>query len=141
FSPGYSYEKAPVQDKFLKRNKSSELFREILRDSDRKGWKFNLSPFYLDFLKGERDYECTPWGCPNYTIFGWQKPCYLMADGGYVQSFGELIKTTEWEKYGVKSGNPKCTDCMVSCGFEPTAVTDSMAGPRNIVRSITAAMR
>lgn len=141
FSPGYSYEKAPVQDKFLKRNQAKDLFRAILKDADKKKWKFNLSPFYLDFLKGDLDYDCTPWGCPNYTIFGWQKPCYLMSEGGYVQTFKELIETTEWEKYGVASGNPKCADCMVSCGFEPTAVNLSMKGPRNIIRSVTAAMR
>ena len=45
-----------------------------------------------------------PWGNPNYNVFGWQKPCYLLNDG-YAKSFKELIETTEWEKYGHKSGN------------------------------------
>lgn len=140
-SPGYSYEKAPVQDKFLKRNQTVDFFRKVLEPADKKKWVFNHSPFYLDFLKGEKDYECTPWGNPNYSVFGWQKPCYLMADGGYVATFKELMETTEWSKYGKKSGNPKCRDCMVHCGFEPTAVNDSMASPKNIYRSITSAMR
>ena len=140
-SPGYSYEKAPNQDKFLKRNQTVELFRKILEPADRKKWAFNHSPFYLDFLKGQRNYECTPWGNPNYNIFGWQKPCYLLSEGGYARTFKELMETTEWDRYGQKSGNAKCADCMVHCGFEPTAVNDSMASPKNIYRSISAAMR
>lgn len=140
-SPGYSYEKAPVQDKFLKRKQTKELFKKVLAPTKRQKWVFNHSPFYLDFLKGERDYECTPWGNPNYTLFGWQRPCYLLSDGGYVQTFKELMETTDWSKYGVASGNRKCRDCMVHCGYEPTAVRDSMSSPANIVRSIAAAIR
>jgi hopanoid biosynthesis associated radical SAM protein HpnH len=139
-SPGYSYEKAPVQDKFLKRNQTVDFFRKVLEPAKKRKWVFNHSPFYLDFLKGERNYECTPWGNPNYNIFGWQKPCYLMSEGGYTSTFKELLETTPWERYGKKSGNPKCADCMVHCGFEPTAVNDSMASPKNIYRSITATM-
>lgn len=139
-SPGYSYEKAPVQDKFLKRNQTVELFRRVLEPAKQKKWVFNHSPFYLDFLKGEKDYECTPWGNPLYNVFGWQKPCYLLSDGGYVKTFRELMETTEWSNYGQKSGNPKCADCMVHCGFEPTAVNDSMASPKNMLRSFTATM-
>jgi hopanoid biosynthesis associated radical SAM protein HpnH len=140
-SPGYSYEKAPVQDKFLKRKQTVALFEEVLRPARRKKWIFNHSPFYLDFLKGERDYECTPWGNPNYTIFGWQRPCYLLSEGAYAKTFKELMETTDWDKFGRASGNRKCRDCMVHCGYEPTAVNDSMASPRNIVRSIAAALR
>jgi hopanoid biosynthesis associated radical SAM protein HpnH len=139
-SPGYSYEKAPVQDKFLQRNQTVELFRKVLEPMDRKKWAFNHSPFFLDFLEGERDYECTPWGNPNYNVFGWQRPCYLLAEGEYATSFKDLMENTPWEKYGRKSGNPKCENCMVHCGFEPTAVNDSMATPKNIYRSITSAM-
>jgi len=140
-SPGYSYEKAPVQDKFLKRKQTKQLFRQVLEPTKQRKWIFNHSPFYLDFLKGERDYECTPWGNPNYTIFGWQRPCYLLSEGGYTQTFKELMEDTDWSKYGVASGNRKCRDCMVHCGYEPTAVRDSMSSPRNILRSITSAIR
>jgi hopanoid biosynthesis associated radical SAM protein HpnH len=140
-SPGYGYEKAPVQDRFLAREKTKELFREILAPAAKKKWVFNHSPFYLDFLKGERDYECTPWGNPNYTIFGWQRPCYLFSEGGYAQTFAELMATTDWSKYGQASGHPRCRDCMVHCGYEPTAVMDSLAGPKNIYRSLVAALQ
>ncbi len=120
-SPGYSYDKAPDQQHFLGRAKSRRLFRAILSNR-KKNWKFNMSPLFLEFLMGKRDYECTPWGSPAYNIFGWQKPCYLLQDG-YAESFQEMMETTKWEEYGTKSGNPKCANCMVSCGYEPTAVT------------------
>lgn len=138
-SPGYSYEKAPVQDKFLQRNQTIDFFKKALKPwkTGEKKWEFNQSPFFLDFLMGEKDYECTPWGNPLYTIFGWQRPCYLISEGGYTKTFKELIETTDWEKYGRKSGNSKCANCMVHCGFEPTAVNDSMASPKNMIRSFT----
>jgi len=121
-SPGYSYDKAPDQQHFLGRAKSRRLFRAILSNR-KKSWKFNMSPLFLEFLMGkpDRNYECTPWGSPAYNIFGWQKPCYLLQDG-YADTFKELMETTRWESYGTASGNPQCANCMVSCGYEPTAV-------------------
>jgi len=121
-SPGYTYDKAPDQKHFLGRARSRRLFRAIL--SNRKSnWKFNMSPLFLEFLMGKRNYKCTPWGSPAYNIFGWQKPCYLLQDG-YVDTFKELMELTDWDGYGTESGNPKCANCMVSCGYEPTAVQD-----------------
>jgi hopanoid biosynthesis associated radical SAM protein HpnH len=120
-SPGYSYEKAPDQQHFLGRAKTRRLFRAILSNR-KKSWKFNMSPLFLEFLMGKRNYECTAWGSPAYNIFGWQKPCYLLQDG-YTDTFKELVETTKWEEYGTASGNPKCANCMVSCGYEPTAVS------------------
>jgi hopanoid biosynthesis associated radical SAM protein HpnH len=137
-SPGYSYAWAPDQEHFLKREQTKALFREILAPIHSKRgrrWQFNHSPFYLQFLMGERDYDCTPWGNPNYNLFGWQKPCYLLNDG-YAQSFQELLAATKWEKYGHRSGNPKCRDCMVHCGFEPTAVLDATRNLKNMLVSV-----
>ena len=134
-SPGYSYEKAPDQNRFLGRARVRRLFRAILSNR-KKSWKFNMSPLFLEFLMGKRNYNCTPWGSPAYNIFGWQKPCYLLQDG-YADSFKELIETTKWEEYGVESGNPKCANCMVSCGYEPSAVNHgfgSLAGFWAMVR-------
>ncbi len=119
-SPGYSYSKAPDQGHFLHRGRTNELF-ELILSNRKKAWGFNQSPLFLEFLMGKRDYECTPWGNPTYNIFGWQKPCYLLQDG-YVDTFDELIETTEWDNFGKASGNPQCRDCMVHCGYEPTAV-------------------
>ena len=75
---------------------------------------------------GKRKYTCTPWGMPTYNIFGWQKPCYLLSDG-YVDTFGELMNLTEWERYGTESGNPKCRNCMVHSGYEASAVNDTFS--------------
>jgi hopanoid biosynthesis associated radical SAM protein HpnH len=137
-SPGYSYAWAPDQDHFLKHEQTKALFREIFAPAwtnRGKKWQFNQSVFYLRFLMGEIDYECTPWGCPNYNILGWQKPCYLLNDG-YAKTFKELLETTEWEKYGKRSGNPRCRDCMVHCGYEPTAVIDATSSLKNMIASV-----
>ena len=106
-SPGYAYEKAPEQEnKFLKRGQTTEWFKKAFVGRHNKKWDFNHSPFYLDFLEGKKDYECTPWGIPLRNIFGWQKPCYLMAEAGYAKTYKELVDTTDWSKFGHKSGNP-----------------------------------
>ena len=119
-SPGYSYDKAPDQKHFLGRARTRRTFRAIL--SNRKSsWKFNQSPLFLEFLMGKQQYACTPWGMPTYNVFGWQKPCYLLQDG-YVDTFQELLDTTEWQNYGTESGNPKCANCMVHSGYEASAV-------------------
>ncbi|ACB51848.1 hypothetical protein cce_2500 [Crocosphaera subtropica ATCC 51142] len=135
-SPGYSYEWAPNQDNFLKREQTKKLFREILMPwkLGQKKWNFNHNPLFLDFLLGEKDYECTPWGSPSYSVLGWQKPCYLLNEGHY-QTFNELMENTQWENYGRASGNPKCADCMVHCGYEPTAAVDAM-NPANMGRAL-----
>lgn len=120
-SPGYAYPKAPDQKHFLaERKKTNDLFEMILSNR-KKRWVFNQSPLFLEFLMGRREYECTPWGLPTYNIFGWQKPCYLLQDG-YADTFAELMESTAWEKYGRASGNPSCQQCMVHCGYEPSAV-------------------
>ena len=122
-SPGYAYEKAPDQEHFLKREQTRELFRQILGDSRQRGWPLGNSQTYLNFLQGQHDFQCTPWGGPTYTVFGWQKPCYLMSDG-YAQSFQELLDDTPWEQYG-HGNDPRCGQCMVHSGYEPTAVLAS----------------
>ncbi|MGI9014133.1 MAG: adenosyl-hopene transferase HpnH [Phycisphaerales bacterium] len=124
-SPGYAYQKAPDQQHFLKRRETNELFETILTNR-KKSWRFNQSPLFLEFLMGTREYECTPWGNPCYNIFGWQKPCYLLQEG-YADSFSELIEETEWDNYGHTSGNPQCAQCMVHCGYEPTAVNHTFS--------------
>lgn len=136
-SPGYSYEWAPDQDHFLKREQTRALFREILSPfkAGKKNWNFNHNPLFLDFLTGEKDYECSPWGSPSYSVLGWQKPCYLLNEGHYV-TFKELMEKTDWSQYGRASGNPKCADCMVHCGYEPTAAEDAMQ-PANAIRSFS----
>ncbi|WP_059411490.1 adenosyl-hopene transferase HpnH [Cupriavidus basilensis] len=127
-SPGYAYERAPDQQHFLNRNKTKQLFRDILqRGRNGKNWAFSQSTLFLDFLAGNQTYHCTPWGNPARTVFGWQRPCYLVGEG-YVKTFKELMDTTDWDAYG--TGNyEKCADCMVHSGFEATAVADTIAHP------------
>lgn len=134
-SPGYSYEHAPQQDVFLRKAASKRLFRELFklgRKNQRK-WHFNQSSLFLDFLAGNQSYQCTPWGNPTRNIFGWQKPCYLLSDEGYANSFRELIEDTEWDNYG-SGRNPKCADCMVHSGYEPSAINDTFAHPLKALR-------
>ena len=140
-SPGYRYEKAPDQDHFLARAQTTQLFREMLAPwkAGKKKWEFNASSFFLDFLTGEKEYDCTPWGMPSYSLFGWQKPCYLLGEG-YAATYKELLEETKWEDYGHASGNPKCTDCMVHSGFEASAAADMMK-PQNIIASIGSVVR
>jgi len=136
-SPGYSYEKAPDQNSFLKRERTKELFSRVLTDRKRS-WQFNQSPLFLEFLMGKREYQCTPWGNPTYNVFGWQKPCYLLQDG-YVSSFQELLEQTDWENYGV-GRNEKCKDCMVHCGYEASAVEDTFSSWNGFAGTVKATL-
>jgi hopanoid biosynthesis associated radical SAM protein HpnH len=139
-SPGYAYERAPDQAHFLSRRKTKELFRDILRrdparkenrGTGKKAWSFTQSPLFMDFLAGNQNYHCTPWGNPTRNVFGWQRPCYLLGES-YAGSFKELMETTDWDKYG--TGNyEKCANCMVHSGYEATAVVDSVKNPLKIL--------
>tara|TARA_Y100001936_G_C16089733_1_gene684967 strand:+ start:428 stop:1564 length:1137 start_codon:yes stop_codon:yes gene_type:complete len=126
-SPGYAYERAPDQEHFLNRRKTKELFRDIFRIGSLKRWRFSQSTLFMDFLAGNQEYHCTPWGNPTRNIFGWQKPCYLLAEG-YTQSFKALMEETDWDAYGTGKYE-KCANCMVHCGYEATAVADTVAHP------------
>ncbi|MDQ2829625.1 MAG: adenosyl-hopene transferase HpnH [Chloroflexota bacterium] len=132
-SPGYAYEKAPDQEHFLGVERTRETFREAFAGGKRKTWRLNHSPLFLDFLEGKVDFACTAWGIPSYSVLGWQRPCYLLADG-YAGSYRELIQTTEWDKYG-RGKDPRCANCMAHCGYEPSAVAATMASPRESVRA------
>src|ERR1700690_3837298 len=135
-SPGYTNDKAPDQEHFLTRKKTRNLFRQILSNRPEK-WRFNMNPLFLEFLMGKRQYKCTPWGMPTYNIFGWQKPCYLLQDG-YADTFDELMRETEWNKYGTESGNPKCANCMVHSGYEATAANDTFGSLGGFLSTVRA---
>jgi hopanoid biosynthesis associated radical SAM protein HpnH len=135
-SPGYAYERAPDQAHFLNRKKTKELFRGIFRAKNGTKWSFSQSGLFLDFLAGNQNYHCTPWGNPTRTYFGWQRPCYLVGEG-YTKTFKELMETTDWDSYG--TGNyEKCADCMVHSGYEATAVMDAVKHP---LKALGVAMR
>ena len=133
-SPAYAYEKAPDQDHFLGVKQTRALFRAAFAGGRRKRWRLNHSPLFLDFLEGKVDFGCTAWGIPSYSLFGWQRPCYLMADG-YAKTYKELIETTDWDRYG-RGRDPRCDNCMAHCGYEPTAVLATTRSLKESVRAL-----
>jgi len=133
-SPAYAYEKAPDQEHFLGVRATRELFREAFADGRRKRWRLNHSPLFLDFLEGKVELECTAWGIPSYSLLGWQRPCYLMADG-YAQTYAELVEDTDWSKYG-RGRDSRCENCMAHCGYEPTAVLETTRSLRRSLRAL-----
>ena len=135
-SPGYAYERAPDQAHFLSRQKTKQLFRDILTLGRGHKWRFTQSPLFMSFLAGNENYRCTPWGKPTRNVFGWQRPCYLLGEG-YAKTFTELMETTEWDKYGT-GHYEKCADCMVHSGYESTAVMDAVKSP---IKTIITALR
>jgi len=132
-SPAYAYEKAPDQEHFLGVEQTRELFRKAFANGNRSRWRLNHSPLFLDFLEGKADFPCTAWAIPNYSLFGWQRPCYLMSDG-YVTTYRELIEETDWEAYG-RGRDPRCANCMAHCGYEPTAVLATMGSLKESLRA------
>jgi hopanoid biosynthesis associated radical SAM protein HpnH len=133
-SPAYAYEKAPDREHFLGVRQTRELFKAAFADGRRKRWRLNHSPLFLDFLEGKVDFQCTAWGIPSYSLLGWQKPCYLMSDG-YVSTYKELLETTDWDAYG-RGRDPRCDNCMAHCGYEPTAVLESMKSIKQSLRAV-----
>jgi hopanoid biosynthesis associated radical SAM protein HpnH len=133
-SPAFAYEKAPDQEHFLGVRQTHELFSQAFADGRRKKWRLNHSPLFLDFLEGKVDFECTAWGIPSYSLFGWQRPCYLMADG-YAKTYKELIETTDWDKYG-RGRDPRCDNCMAHCGYEPTAMFATTKSLKQSLRAL-----
>ncbi len=133
-SPGYAYERAEDKDHFLSREKTKQLFRDVFKRAKKTGKQWNLShsTLFLDFLAGNQEYTCTPWGSPTRSVFGWQKPCYLLGEG-YVDSFKELMETTEWDQYGTGKYE-KCSNCMAHCGYEPTAAMDAVKNPLKLFK-------
>jgi hopanoid biosynthesis associated radical SAM protein HpnH len=134
-SPGYAYEKAPDQEHWLGVEETRQLFAKAFAGNRRRRWRLNHSPIFLDFLEGKRDLACTAWGIPSYSLLGWQRPCYLLADG-YAKTYQELITETDWDSFG-RGKDDRCANCMAHCGYEPTAVIATMG---SLTESLRAAM-
>jgi hypothetical protein len=58
-----------------------------------------------------------------------------LLDEGYAATFRELMETTDWDRYGRASGNQRCADCMVHCGYEPSAVAATFGSWRGFLRT------
>ena len=130
-SPGYEYD-AAKKDMVSRLGITPENFyltrkmtREKFARAEEWGRKFPIfgTPVYLEFLAGKRDLTCSAWAIPTRNVRGWKGPCYLMTDGHYA-SYAELLEKTDWTKLGVVDGvarDPRCENCMMHCGYEPTA--------------------
>jgi hopanoid biosynthesis associated radical SAM protein HpnH len=136
-SPGYAYEKAPDQEHWLGVEETRQLFAKAFAGGRRRRWRLNHSPVFLDFLEGKRDLSCTAWGIPSYSLLGWQRPCYLLADG-YAKTYRELLDTTDWAAFG-RGRDDRCANCMAHCGYEPTAVIATMGSLRESLRAAAGA--
>jgi hopanoid biosynthesis associated radical SAM protein HpnH len=136
-SPGYAYSKAPDQEHWLGVEQTRALFQQAFDEGRRKKWRLNHSPLFLDFLEGRRDFACTPWAIPSYSLLGWQRPCYLLDDGD-ATTYPELIEETDWDAYG-RGRDERCANCMAHCGYEPTAVLATMGSLRESLRAVVGA--
>ena len=124
-SPGYQFDSVPNQELFISRRKAREVFTRIL--DPKHGIRFYNNPLYLDFLRGEREYQCTAWSNPTYTVSGWREPCYLLGDR-HTEQFDELMSDELWERYGVGK-DPRCANCLMHCGFESASIYDAFVNP------------
>jgi hopanoid biosynthesis associated radical SAM protein HpnH len=124
-SPAFEFKSVPEHELFLERQESAGVFRQILDDS--KGFRFYNNPLYLDFLRGNRKYECSAWANPTFTVRGWRKPCYLIADE-HTPDLEEILDDRLWERYGIGK-EPRCANCMMHCGFEPSTILDALTRP------------
>ena len=129
-SPGFDYSDVEDQSVFLTKDAIIEKFNEL--DDVTSGPKIWNTPLFYDFLKGNRDYPCTPWGNVTYNIRGWKAPCYLVTDKHY-ESYDNFIKDVAWEKYG-PGCDPRCTNCMAHCGFEATVALTSTSKLSDMLR-------
>jgi hopanoid biosynthesis associated radical SAM protein HpnH len=117
-SPAYSYSAVQTTDIFMSREEIQEKFRLATALLER--YNLMMSPIYLEYLRGERELQCTAWGNPTFNPQGWKGPCYLMTDA-HSKTYKEFIEKTPWENYGY-GRDPRCQDCMVHVGYEPSAV-------------------
>lgn len=146
-SPGYEYD-AAKKDMISRLNLQPENFFltramtiEKFRDAEDWGRRFPIfgTPIYLEFLAGKRELTCSAWAIPTRNIRGWKGPCYLMTDAHY-GSYAELLEKVQWENYGVVDGVAKdvrCENCMVHCGYEPTASLGLQSKPGDTWKNIT----
>jgi MoaA/NifB/PqqE/SkfB family radical SAM enzyme len=145
-SPGYEYDAAKSdmvkrlgiepENFFLTRKLTVEKFAKV----EDWGAKYPIfgTPVYLEFLAGKRDLTCSAWAIPTRNVRGWKGPCYLMTDGHYA-SYQELLDKTNWDKLGVVDGvarDPRCENCMMHCGYEPTASLGLQAKPGDLWKTI-----
>jgi len=128
-SPGYAYKEVSDRELFLERQESIQVFRKVLDPS--KNFPFYNNPLYLDFLRGTREYDCAAWTTPTYTVRGWRKPCYILADE-HTDDINELFDPKLWAHYG-PGKDRRCTNCMMHSGFEGASILEALSRPRDLI--------
>lgn len=132
-SPGYQFDTVPNQNLFISRQDARKVFRNILDPV--RNIRFYNNPLYLDFLRGDREYDCTAWSNPTYTVLGWREPCYLLGDR-HTQDINDLFSEEMWsERYGV-GNDSRCDNCLMHCGFESASIFGVFDKPSDALRLI-----
>jgi hopanoid biosynthesis associated radical SAM protein HpnH len=132
-APGYQYSQIdPALT--MTREEHREKFRRIRAAAKEHGDRWLASPLYQDFLTGERELPCAPWGSITRNPYGWKGPCYLLTDGIF-PSYEALMEGIEWEMYG-PGNDPRCEHCAIHCGFEPAAAFAATSSIKETVRSM-----
>lgn len=131
-SPGFDYD-AVTQDReqFLARREAQALYTRVHELCEGRDIPFYNNPLFHEFLQGKREYRCSAWAMPTYTVEGWRSPCYLLADR-HVGSLRELYDETDWEAYGT-GRDPRCANCLMHCGYEASTILDAFSRPRDLV--------
>jgi len=63
---------------------------------------------------------CAPWGTVTHNPQGWKAPCYLITDTHY-PDYHTFMSSVDWDYY--RSGkDPRCRNCMMHSGYEPSVV-------------------
>lgn len=130
-APAYSYEAVSTDALFLEKAETHRRFQELERRL--KGRRLAITPLFMDFLTGRREFPCAAWANPTRNVCGWKGPCYLVTDGHYA-SYREMLDATPWETIGPGGSDPRCANCMMHCGFEPGAVMEANRSLREMVR-------
>ena len=131
-SPGFDYEAVTHdREQFLARKEAQALYSEVHRRCEGMDVPFYNNPLFHEFLEGKREYRCSAWSMPTYTVEGWRSPCYLLADR-HVASMAELYEGTDWEAYGTDR-DPRCANCMMHCGYEATTILEALRNPRDLL--------
>jgi hypothetical protein len=98
-----------------------KMHQRFCQASERLGdYNLMVSPIYLEYLRGERELDCSVWGGPVYGPQGWAGPCSLL-NVGYAKSYKALLEETVWENCG-RGLNPQCENCECRAGYETAAI-------------------
>jgi hopanoid biosynthesis associated radical SAM protein HpnH len=131
-SPGYDYESVTEdREQFLAKREAQALYAEVHALCDGQRIPFYNNPLFHEFLQGKREYRCSAWSMPTYTVEGWRSPCYLLADR-HVDSLAELYDGTDWEAYGTDR-DPRCANCLMHCGYEASTILEAFKHPRDLL--------